>query len=161
LHKKPQKQPIIENYPPLAIAGRIFASSKTKNMKILIADDQPMVLQTIKLKLQKAGYDVFAVSDGRQAIEQYDTIHPDLIITDILMPYVSGMELMSHVRSNEQQHTPIIILSTIGFEGVIVDAFKLGADDYIIKPFKLNEVVARTERLVGYASAKSFLQVIK
>jgi DNA-binding response OmpR family regulator len=68
---------------------------------------------------------------------------------------------MSHVRSNEQQHTPIIILSTIGFEGVIVDAFKLGADDYIIKPFKLNEVVARTERLVGYASAKSFLQVIK
>ena len=128
-------------------------------MKILIADDQPMILQTICLKLQKAGYNVFAAPDGKQAIEQYETLQPDLIITDILMPYTSGMELVAYIRKNEQKYTPIIILSTIGFESVIVDAFALGVDDYIIKPFKLNEVVARVARLIGRVSNKSFLQI--
>ncbi len=116
-------------------------------MKILVAEDEPMLLKTIQLKLTKEGYDVIATADGREALEKLEKEAPDLIITDIMMPYASGLEIISFVRQKMNKKTPIIILSAMEQEKVVMEAFELGADDYITKPFSLNELVIRIKRL--------------
>lgn len=118
-------------------------------MKILVAEDEPMLLKTIELKLKKEGYEVVSTSDGRQAIEQIEKEVPDLIITDIMMPYASGLEIISFVRKSITKKTPIIILSAMEQEKVVMEAFELGADDYITKPFSLNELAIRVKRLMN------------
>lgn len=118
-------------------------------MKILVAEDEPMLLKTIELKLKKEGYEVISASDGRQAIEQIEKEVPDLIITDIMMPYASGLEIISFVRKSITKKTPIIILSAMEQEKVVMEAFELGADDYITKPFSLNELAIRVKRLMN------------
>jgi len=117
-------------------------------MKILVAEDEAMLLKTIELKLKKEGYEVIVTSDGRQAIEQIEPSNPDIIITDIMMPYASGLEIINFVRQKLNRKTPIIILSAMEQEKVVMEAFELGADDYITKPFSLNELVIRVKRLI-------------
>ena len=116
-------------------------------MKILVAEDEPMLLKTIELKLRKEGYEVISTPDGRQALEQLEKEMPDLIITDIMMPYVSGLEIISFVRQKMNKKIPIIMLSAMEQEKVVMEAFELGADDYITKPFSLNELAIRVKRL--------------
>jgi DNA-binding response OmpR family regulator len=118
-------------------------------MKILVAEDEPMLLKTIELKLKKEGYEVIVTSDGRQAAEQIESANPDMVITDIMMPYVSGLELINLLRNKLNRKTPIIMLSAMEQEKVVMEAFELGADDYITKPFSLNELVIRVKRLVA------------
>lgn len=122
-------------------------------MKILVAEDEPMLLKTIELKLKKEGYEVIATSDGRQAAEQIEAANPDMVITDIMMPYVSGLELINLIRQKLDRKTPVIILSAMEQEKVVMEAFELGADDYITKPFSLNELVIRVKRLVTRAKS--------
>lgn len=120
-------------------------------MKILVAEDEPMLLKTIELKLKKEGYEVIVTADGRQAAEQIESANPDMVITDIMMPYVSGLELINLIRQKLNRKTPVIILSAMEQEKVVMEAFELGADDYITKPFSLNELVIRVKRLVARA----------
>lgn len=116
-------------------------------MKILVAEDEPMMLRLIEHKLIKDGYTVITTADGRQAMEGIDAHDPDLIITDIMMPYASGLEIISKVKSSARK-VPIIVLSAMGQENVVLDAFNLGADDYITKPFSPNELSLRVRRLI-------------
>lgn len=116
-------------------------------MKILVAEDEPMLLKTIELKLKKEGYDVIATIDGREAISKIESEQPDLVISDIMMPYASGLELTAMLKKGEKQ-VPIIILSAMEQEKVVMEAFELGADDYITKPFSLNELSIRVKRLM-------------
>lgn len=118
-------------------------------MKILVAEDEPMLLKTIELKLKKEGYEVIALPDGRDALAQLEKEMPDLIITDIMMPYVSGLEIINFVRQKMNMKTPIIMLSAMEQEKVVMEAFELGADDYITKPFSLNELAIRVKRLAA------------
>lgn len=118
-------------------------------MKILVAEDEPMLLKTIELKLKKEGYEVITTSDGREAAARIEETDPDLVITDIMMPYVSGLEIVSIVRKRTHKRIPIIILSAMEQEKVVMEAFELGADDYITKPFSLNELVIRVKRLMA------------
>ena len=118
-------------------------------MKILVAEDEPIMLKTIELRLKKDGYDVIAVSDGREALKQIRENTPDLLITDIMMPYSSGLELVGAVKQELQSPIPVIILSAMGQEDVVVKAFKLGADDFLNKPFSPNELSLRVKRLFG------------
>jgi len=117
-------------------------------MKVLIAEDQPMVLKTIAYKLQKSGYETIGAIDGMQAKEFFDIEKPDLVIADIMMPFVSGFELIQYIRGKCESCIPIIILSGVGNENKIVEAFELGADDFMTKPFNPGELVARTKRLL-------------
>ncbi|MEO8171979.1 MAG: response regulator transcription factor [Sediminibacterium sp.] len=117
-------------------------------MRILVAEDEPMLLKTIELKLKKEGYEVIATADGRQAMAEIDGTNPDMVITDIMMPYASGLEIISHVRQTITKKIPIIILTAMEQEKVVMEAFELGADDYITKPFSLNELVMRVKRLM-------------
>ena len=117
-------------------------------MKILVAEDQPMLLKTIAYKLQKSGYETIGAIDGMQAKEFYDLEKPDLVIADIMMPFVSGFELIQYIREQCEACTPIIILSGVGQENKILEAFELGADDFMCKPFIPAELVARAKRLL-------------
>ena len=117
-------------------------------MKILVAEDEPIMLKTIELRLKKDGYEVITTTDGHQALEQIEAHDPDLIITDIMMPYSSGLEIVSKVNGGTGRKVPVIILSAMGQENVVLDAFNLGADDYITKPFSPNELSMRVKRLM-------------
>lgn len=116
-------------------------------MKILIAEDEPMMLKVIELRLKKDGHEVIAASDGKQALEQIALHDPDMIITDIMMPFSSGLEIVGTVKQGNKRNVPVIILSAMGQENVVLEAFNLGADDYITKPFSPNELSMRVKRL--------------
>jgi DNA-binding response OmpR family regulator len=117
-------------------------------MKILVAEDEPLMLMAIEAKLKNEGFEVIGAQDGRQALKALETTVPDLIITDILMPYTSGLELISIVKSNQNKKIPIIVLSGLGQEDTVMEAFQLGADDFITKPFNPTELSVRVKRLL-------------
>lgn len=119
-------------------------------MKILIAEDDLLMLKTLEFRLKKDGHEVILTKDGTEALEKIEELSPDLIITDIMMPYSSGLEIAGIVRKKSK--TPIIILSGMGQESVVLEAFKLGVDDYITKPFSPNELIVRVRRFVIAAS---------
>lgn len=117
-------------------------------MKILVAEDEPLMLMAIEAKLKNEGFEVVGTSDGREALNALEEFSPDLIITDILMPYTSGLELIGIVKSNQHKKIPIIVLSGLGQEDTVMEAFQLGADDFITKPFNPTELSVRVKRLL-------------
>ena len=117
-------------------------------MKILVCEDDFMMIKAIEHKLKSEGYLVDVVTDGNQAIEKIRQGDYDLVMTDLLMPFVGGLELINTIRNELLLKMPIIVLSRLGNEDTIIEAFKLGADDYITKPFSPNEVSIRVKRLL-------------
>jgi len=115
-------------------------------MKILVVEDDAIMLKTIELRLKKDGYDVITSEDGRDGLKKFEELAPDLIITDIMMPFLSGLEIVGAVKKWEGKETPIIVLSTLGQENVVLEAFRLGADDFITKPFSPKELSMRVKR---------------
>lgn len=114
-------------------------------MKILIADDDLIFLRLLELELKKEGHQVFATTDGREAIKTIETNPVDLVITDIMMPFSSGLEIVAKVKSRSRQ-IPVIVLSSIEDEGAVKAVFDLGADDFIQKPLDLNELALQVNR---------------
>ncbi len=117
-------------------------------MTILVAEDEMMMLKTIELRLKKDGHKIILCQDGREAIKKIEELTPDLIITDIMMPYASGLEIIGAVKAKGGKKIPIIVLSAMGQENVVLEAFQLGADDYITKPFSPNELSVRVKRYI-------------
>jgi DNA-binding response OmpR family regulator len=117
-------------------------------MKILVAEDEALMLAALVRNLETDGYEVISTTDGREALEKYRTESPDLIITDIIMPYTSGLELIGIVKSDPEKDIPIIVLSALGQEATVLEAFNLGADDFITKPFNPGELNLRVKRLL-------------
>ncbi len=123
-------------------------------MKILIAEDEPLVMMALVAKLRKEGYEVTSATDGREALKAIEKNNPDLIITDILMPYTSGLELIGIVKSNPSINIPILVISALGEEDTVMEAFQLGADDFLTKPFNPVELSLRVKRLIKLKSPK-------
>ena len=117
-------------------------------MKILVCEDDLMIIKAIEHKLKSEGHVVDVASDGNQAIQKISHNTYDLIMTDLLMPFIGGIELINTIRNELHLEIPIIVLSTLSNEDSIIEAFKLGADDYITKPFSPNEVSIRVKRLL-------------
>jgi len=115
-------------------------------MNILVAEDEIIMLKTIELRLKKDGHNVITCQDGREAMKKFEEFLPDLIITDMMMPFLSGLEIISEVKKRGGKKIPIIVLSAMGQENVVLEAFQLGADDYITKPFSPNELSVRVKR---------------
>lgn len=117
--------------------------------KILIIEDDELMIKILLFILSKEGYQLTVLKDGLSAIEQLHAINPDMVITDLLLPYKSGLEVISFVRSHFDKKA-IIALSSLGEEkNSVSEAFKLGADDFIAKPFNPNELVLRVKRLLN------------
>ncbi len=117
-------------------------------MKILICDDDIMMIKAIEHKLKSSGYEIDVASDGNQASEKVRNNKYDIIITDLLMPFVSGLELINIIRNELKLTTPIIVLSQMGNEETVLQTFQLGADDYVTKPFSPNELSVRISKLL-------------
>jgi DNA-binding response OmpR family regulator len=115
-------------------------------MKILLIEDNPLLLRVIETKLKKEGYDVTTCDNGKDGLEKIKSIEPDLIITDIMLPYNSGLEIVSFVKSTLHKNTFVMVLSGLGQEKTVEEAFKLGADDYMTKPFSLSELSLRIKK---------------
>jgi CheY-like chemotaxis protein len=118
-------------------------------MKILAIDDQKLVLIPLENRLQELGYQVLTETNAWKATELYDAFQPDLVIVDMNMPTVSGMEIVQHIRNERKDDTPIMILSGNTDDDMITKGFDLGVNDYMKKPLSLNEVCARVKRLIG------------
>ena len=116
-------------------------------MRILICEDEEIMLTALQFRLKKQGYDVIIAEDGKEAMEKLETESPDFMVADIMMPYVTGLELISHVRNVKNSQMPIIIISALDNDDTVLEAFRLGANDFIAKPFKPNELILRIKRL--------------
>ncbi|AXG68826.1 transcriptional regulatory protein KdpE [Kordia sp. SMS9] len=118
-------------------------------MKILAIDDQKLVLIPLESRLQALGYQVLTETNALKAVEMYDMFQPDLVIVDMNMPTVSGMDIVQHIRTIRKDDTPVMILSGNTDDNLITKGFDLGVNDYMKKPLSLNEVCARVKRLIG------------
>lgn len=117
-------------------------------MTILVAEDDLIMLKTIEHRLRKDGHNIILCQDGREALNKIEELSLDLIITDIMMPFSSGLEIIGAVKKKEGKKIPVIVLSAMGQENVVLEAFQLGADDYITKPFSPNELSMRVKRYI-------------
>jgi two-component system, OmpR family, KDP operon response regulator KdpE len=113
----------------------------TNPARILVVDDEPQLTRVLRTGLKSRGYDVRAAADGLAGFEAFNDWHPDLVITDLAMPNVDGLELCRRLRAVSQ--VPIIVLSAKGEEKTKVAALDLGADDFVTKPFGIDELLAR------------------
>lgn len=113
----------------------------SEKQKILVVDDETQIIRVMRQILSAHSYEVRTASDGESGFELFNDWKPDLVITDLQMPNVDGLELCRKIR--EFSEIPIIILSVKDDEKTIVEALDTGADDYVTKPFSSNELLAR------------------
>jgi two-component system, OmpR family, response regulator VicR len=118
-----------------------------KSMKILICEDEEIMLTALEFRLQRQGFQVDIAENGKQALEKIKTESPDLIVADVMMPFVSGLELINYVRKDLGSTLPIIVISALEHEDTVLEAFRLGATDFITKPFKPNELILRIKKI--------------
>jgi len=109
--------------------------------RILIVDDDPGIVAAIMPSLKAQGYDIAVAHDGDHALSLFTQLAPDLVLLDLVMPSLHGIAVCQRIR--QQSSTPIIVVSVKGAEADIVTALDNGADDYLVKPFRLRELLAR------------------
>lgn len=116
--------------------------------KIVLAEDNSVLSLLLKFRLEKDGYELLMAENGKQALEFIENENPDLILTDIMMDYVSGLEVISHVRNKLKSKVPILVFSSSGQEEMVLNAFNLGANDFMSKPLSPNELSIRVKRML-------------
>ena len=117
-------------------------------MKILICEDEEIMLTALEFRLRRQGYTVVKAEDGREAMKKITSEKPDLIVADIMMPHVSGLELIQYIRKDlKDKETPVIVISALEYDEIVLEAFRLGATDFITKPFKPYELILRIKRI--------------
>lgn len=117
--------------------------------KILVVDDEPDAIELIKFNLKAAGYEVLTAADGEEALKKARSALPDLIVLDLMLPEVDGLEVCKILRRDSRvSATPIIMLTAKAAEIDRVLGLELGADDYVTKPFSPRELVLRVKRLL-------------
>jgi len=109
--------------------------------RILVVDDDPAIRRGLVAELKTAGYETSEAADGQEGLSRFDTDAPDLVLTDLAMPGTDGYGLIAAVR--KRGRTPVVVLSVRGSDTDKVRALDLGADDYVIKPFSVQELLAR------------------
>lgn len=113
---------------------------------ILLVDDEPMIIDSLTYSLQREGFDVRAATDGLQALTLYEEMRPDLVVLDIRLPGMDGLEVCRRLRARSP--VPIIMLTALGNELDRVVGLEVGADDYLPKPFSFRELLARIRSML-------------
>lgn len=109
--------------------------------RILVVEDDPNIAELLELYLEKEGFDVNIASDGGKGVAAFDAVKPDLVMLDVMMPVMDGWAVLREIRSKAD--TPVIMLTAKGETTDKVSGLEMGADDYIVKPFEIKEVIAR------------------
>lgn len=126
--------------------------------KILIVEDDPHIASLLNRALQEDGYETFVAFDGRAAMALFDGLRPHLVITDLAMPHLGGRELCQQIRS-QKSSTPIIMLTALGNTEDVVMGLDSGADDYMVKPFRVPELLARVRALLRRTEQSEVSQI--
>jgi DNA-binding response OmpR family regulator len=121
--------------------------------RVLVVDDEPNIREVIESYLIKEGYLVYKAGDGLQALELFERVQPSLVILDLMLPGLSGEEVCQKLRKISR--IPIIMLTAKAEEENIIDGLKLGADDYVTKPFSPKQLMARVEALLRRAATEA------
>jgi DNA-binding response OmpR family regulator len=122
---------------------------------VLVADDDPDIRELVELKLSSAGYDVLTVADGRAALDALLTRPLDLAVLDVMMPVLSGTDVLRALRDRTSDSAPavwptkVILLTAKAQEADVEAGFALGADDYVVKPFSPRELLSRVQAVLG------------
>jgi DNA-binding response OmpR family regulator len=120
----------------------------SKKKKIVLAEDNSVLSLLLKFRLEKDGHHLFVAKNGKEAIEFIENDEPDIILTDVMMDYFSGLEIISHVRNQLKSSVPILVFSSSGQEEMVLKAFNLGANDFMSKPLSPNELSIRVRRML-------------
>ena len=123
-------------------------------MKVLAIDDQQLVLLPLQKRLTELGYEVKIETNARAGLKLYDSFVPDLVIVDMNMDDISGLDVIKYIRWSKKEETPIMVLSGNTSDDIITEGFELGINDYMKKPLSLNEICARVKRLIGVPQVK-------
>lgn len=115
---------------------------------VLVVDDEPSVAEVVSLYLTREGFQVQQAHDGQQALALIDAQQPDLVVLDVMLPEVDGLEILRRLRHSAEHDVPVILLTARGQEVDRVYGFELGADDYVTKPFSPIELVARVKAVL-------------
>ncbi len=115
---------------------------------ILIVDDEASVVEVVGLYLRREGFDIRSASDGREAFEALQKGRPDLLILDVMLPEIDGLEILRRLRSGSDAKVPVILLTARGQEVDRIYGLELGADDYVVKPFSPAELTARVKAVL-------------
>ncbi len=123
-------------------------------MKILVVDDEEMSIKLIEMQLMKDNHQILTSTDGREAVDIIKNEQPDLVISDIMMPFMSGLELLEIIKV-ENKKIPVILISALDDVEVVQTAIGMGADDFIIKPVKMYELALRIQRVMANSTANN------
>jgi two-component system, OmpR family, response regulator ResD len=115
---------------------------------ILVVDDEPTIAEVVARYLARAGYDAQTAVDGPSAVAAAAARRPDLVVLDIMLPGLDGLEVMRHLREDLRERVPVILLTAKGEEADRLVGLRQGADDYVVKPFSPRELVARVEAVL-------------
>lgn len=115
---------------------------------VLVVDDEPTIAEVVTRYLERAGYEATIAADGAEAIASATEHRPDLIVLDLMLPRIGGLEVMRRLREQEHNPVPIILLTAKGEESDRIVGLRLGADDYVVKPFSPAELVARVDAVL-------------
>lgn len=118
---------------------------------ILVAEDDPDLQSLLRHALESDGHAVYIAADGQEALEQYDALSPDVLVLDIMMPRLSGFEVLRELRGDaaRRQDVPVLVLTARSGEDDVLAGFELGVDDYLTKPFVIGELRARVRALLA------------
>ena len=125
----------------------------TEKGRVLVVDDEPQITRVLRTVLTNQGYQVRTASEGEAALASFGEWRPELVITDLYMPHMNGFELCKRIRSVSS--VPIIVLSVKGEERTKVEALDAGADDYVTKPFGMDELLARVRAALRRGAAQA------
>ena len=115
---------------------------------ILVVDDEPTIGEVVSAYLQRAGYETRVAADGDAALAAVEERSPDLVVLDLMLPGTDGLEVMRRIRERPDRGSAIILLTAKGGESDRITGLRLGADDYVVKPFSPNELVARVDAVL-------------
>jgi len=124
------------------------SESSVDSKKILVVEDEQLVRQGLEDNLMLEGYSVICCANGNEGLEKFEAEAPDLVIMDLMMPEMDGLELCRRIRSSERPQTPVMMLTAKSSEVDKVVGLELGADDYLTKPFGMRELFARVKALL-------------
>jgi DNA-binding response OmpR family regulator len=132
--------------------------------RLLIIEDEIDVLDMLELRLTKERFEVIKAADGETGLQKAISENPDLVLLDLMLPIMSGLEVLRNIRAKPQTaNTPILIVSARGEESDIIVGLELGADDYVVKPFNMSVLVARINALLRRSASSedssSYLQI--
>lgn len=117
-----------------------------ENAKILVVEDEEDILALLQVNLAREGYQVFCSESGEQGLEKFTQVQPDLVLLDLMLPSMSGLEVCRQIKKIQRSKTPVLMVTARGDEHDIVLGLEMGADDYVVKPFSVPVLMARVRK---------------